>query len=570
KYGHPLYRIPIDLGFGCPNRRDSGSGCIFCPEDGARAQQIRQHDDIEMQVLTAVSFAKKRYKAKEFIAYFQAFSNTFADISVQRELYKKVLSLSNFKSVSIGTRPDCLPCETLEFLEELNKDYDLWVELGVQTIHNKTLEVINRGHTWEESLSAVEKLKERGIKTALHVILGLPCETIDDMMKTAEEIAALNIYGIKIHNLHVIKNTELEKEYEKGKVKVLNEHEYADLLIEFLRRIPAGLPVIRLITDTPEEDLVAPVWDLSKGQFEEFLIYQMKCRQVRQGDLFSTENTRVENNSFKISETSDESITFWSDDYKEHFHAKIGAYSEALSKFIKPSGITDMLARGNVRLLDICFGLGYNAFAAAGQAVDVQSGKLSIDALEMDKRVVDTAKESVYAEELKELDCRQLLSEIYSNGKYDGGYFNINMHWGDARQTISELKYKYNIVFMDPFSTQRNSELWTIEFIEKIKNVLIDSGVVVTYSSALPVRSAFLKAGFYVGNISAYGNDRAGTIAAMQADIIDEPIGLDELDFIQKTSRGIPYRDPNGILTNKTILQHRQREVELFNKKALP
>ena len=213
RYGEPLFRVPIDLEFGCPNRQQDGSGgCTFCPENGARSQQTLNSVSIENQVHDAVEFSRRRYRAKKFMAYFQAYTSTFATASEQRDLYARVLRNEQFDAVSVGTRPDCLSDETLDFLCELNRSMEVWVELGVQTANNETLKKINRGHSWEQSRDAILRLNERGLKVAVHVILGFAGETAA-IFKTAESLAELPIDGIKLHNLHLI-STQLAREHD--------------------------------------------------------------------------------------------------------------------------------------------------------------------------------------------------------------------------------------------------------------------------------------------------------------------------------------------------------------------
>ena len=288
-YGYPLYRIPIDLALGCPHRRPDGTGgCSFCPEHGARAAQTMRSKTIEEQVSSGVEFARGRYNAEHLMAYVQAFTGTFATESEQRATYERILEMFKFDAISIGTRPDCLQEATLDFLCELKERLEVWIELGVQTVHDATLSRINRGHDWETSRKAILELSERGIKTTVHVILGLPGETAEDFNTTAETLAALPIDGIKIHNLHVMKGTALAEEFTRAPFPVYDEHEYAEILIDFLRRIPASVAVVRVNTDTPEDELIAPHWNISKPVFRDYVIAEMIRRGLRQGDLLSS------------------------------------------------------------------------------------------------------------------------------------------------------------------------------------------------------------------------------------------------------------------------------------------
>ncbi len=286
RYGEALYRVPIDPGFGCPNRRSpTGGGCSFCPADGSRAHQTAAGKSVEEQVALGVAFARKRYSARRFMAYVQAFTGTFAAPEEQRRLHERILSAFPFAAISIGTRPDCLSDETLTVLGQLNGKLEVWVELGIQTVHDETLKRINRGHDWKAGRTAILTLKERGLMVAVHVILGLPGETDEHFVRTATALASLPIDGIKIHNLHVVKGTALAAEYLASPFPVFAEREYAETLASFLRRLPANLPIMRLCTDTPTEELVAPRWSLSKTQFLAHLEELMLRNGWRQGDL---------------------------------------------------------------------------------------------------------------------------------------------------------------------------------------------------------------------------------------------------------------------------------------------
>ena len=193
RYGRKLYRIPLDLALGCPNREGGfGAGCAFCAEDGSRARHLSRHLDLAGQVAAGVEFARCRYGAEPpYIAYFQAFTSTFAPAEKLRRLYREALAAADFKVVIIGTRPDALPEPVLDLLSELAREYELWIELGVQSSHDRTLELIRRGHDFAATVKAANQLAERGINAACHVIAGLPGESAEDFFRTAERIAAV-------------------------------------------------------------------------------------------------------------------------------------------------------------------------------------------------------------------------------------------------------------------------------------------------------------------------------------------------------------------------------------------
>jgi radical SAM protein (TIGR01212 family) len=290
RYGEPLQRVPIDAGFGCPNRdEDGGGGCLFCAEDGGRAVQTRRAGEWRDQIDTAVKFARDRYGAEKFMGYCQAYSGTFASYDEQSEFYRNVLDYRSFDAFSIGTRPDCLPPQTIELFQELASKTDLWVELGVQTFNDATLLRVNRGHGRDCSIEAVEKLHDAGINCAVHLIFGLPGEVDADYHESAAVASNLPISGIKFHNLHIIRNTQLAKEYFKKPFTLLDEHDYAEAVIDAIRMMPPDIPIMRLQTDTLKENLIAPHWLMKKGQFADYLQLQMKKRGFRQGDCWKLE-----------------------------------------------------------------------------------------------------------------------------------------------------------------------------------------------------------------------------------------------------------------------------------------
>ena len=285
RYGEQLQRVPVDLGFGCPNRTPEGKGgCWFCAEDGGRAIQTQHATSIEEQIDTAITFARERYDAKRFMGYCQAYSGTFASPQAQRACYEQILSYAHFDAFTIGTRPDCLTDETLSLLKSLSEKTDLWVELGVQTSNDKSLKRVNRGHDWACSQAAILRLHAAGIPCGVHAIFGFPGETEADYHKTAADLAELPISGIKFHNLHIIRNTRLAEMYIEAPFPLLDEHDYAEAVIDAIRLMPADIPIMRLQSDTAKEELIAPQWQMKKCQFTDYVTLQMEKRGLRQGD----------------------------------------------------------------------------------------------------------------------------------------------------------------------------------------------------------------------------------------------------------------------------------------------
>lgn len=601
RYGAPLFRVPIDFNLGCPNREADGSGgCTFCNVRGSKAVQTLGKQTVEEQMREAIRFARDRYGAKKYMAYIQAFSATFGER--QQPMYLDLLDAFDFTAVSIGTRPDCLTPQAYDFLVELNKHIEVWVELGVQTVHDKTLDRINRGHDWASSERAIKTLHDLGLKVAVHAILGLPGETAADFRQTADTLAALPIDAVKIHNLHIEKGTTLALEHALAPIPTLMEYDFAEHLMDFIRRMPPHIPIMRLTTDTLDDDLIAPKWHMAKGQFKDYVIQQMTCREWRQGDLFRSgregepEKGRVEElKSERVEEsegdnrsgeapcnpltfsplnlltlkpfhpvtTSDGSVTFWNEEYKEHYHTPAGARLEAEEKYLVPSRLAERFGRGDVHLLDVCFGLGYNSLCALNQTRLEASSTLSVTALEMDRRVVRAAADAIQPLETDAFDWKKTLIELYESGESRlTAQSSLSLHWGDARHTVTKLPPStYDLVFLDAFSTQRNSELWTVDFFRKIKRVMRPDALLLTYCAALPVRSGLLDAGFFVGETAPVGRARGGTIAAMRQTDIEIPLPPQELETIRSTTRGLPYRDPHGVWTNKEILRDRQERI---------
>ncbi len=294
-YGEPLQRVPVDLGFGCPNRdADGRGGCSFCAENGGRASQTLGAETWSEQIDMAVAFARKRYNANRFMGYCQAFSGTFATSQEQRRCYTRVLSHTHFDAFAIGTRPDCLEEDTIALLKDLQSETDLWIELGVQTSNDATLRRVNRGHDWACSRRAIERLHAASIPCAVHLIFGFPGETDDDFHRSATDVASLPIAGVKFHNLHVVRGTSLATAYLQKPFSVLDEHDYGEAVVDAIRLMPPDIPIMRLQTDTSAADLIAPHWQMKKGQFVDYVIRQMVKRGLRQGDWRKAEIGKAE------------------------------------------------------------------------------------------------------------------------------------------------------------------------------------------------------------------------------------------------------------------------------------
>lgn len=261
KFGAKVYKITLDGGFSCPNRDGTVSvgGCIFCDDGGSFSQAHSNKLSIQEQVETGIKTLSERFKAEKFMSYFQAYSNTYKPVNELEKIYKSALCNDKIVGISIGTRPDCVDDDKLDLIASFKNKYETWIEYGLQSIHNKTLEKINRGHDFECFLKAYEKTKERGINVCVHVIFGM-WETHEEIMQTAQKLAELNVDGIKIHMLCALRNTKLAKLYEQKEIDFMNEDEYVNLVCDFLEYIPKTTTIHRLAGNGLSKDLIAPQW----------------------------------------------------------------------------------------------------------------------------------------------------------------------------------------------------------------------------------------------------------------------------------------------------------------------
>lgn len=266
KFNEKVYKVTLDAGFSCPNRDGtlSSSGCIFCDDSGSFSQAHSNKLDVEKQLEVGMETLKKRFKAKKFLSYFQAYSNTYKPVDKLKLLYDKALTPDDVVGLSIGTRPDCVDDEKLDLIASYSKTKEVWLEFGLQSANDKTLKMINRGHDYKCFENAYLKAKDRNINVCVHVILGLMNETYDEIMYTAKTLAKLNINGIKFHMLCVLKNTQLEKIYNKNKFELLNEDEYVNLVCDFLEVLPPTTTIHRIAGNGLNKLLIEPHWIMNK------------------------------------------------------------------------------------------------------------------------------------------------------------------------------------------------------------------------------------------------------------------------------------------------------------------
>jgi len=255
--------VSVDAGFSCPNidGKISDKGCIYCDNEAFSFQaRSKKNFPLKKQIEEGIGAARKRFKAEKFIVYFQAHTNTYAPVKTLKENYDTIRGFKDIVGLSIATRPDCINEEILDLVESFAQDYEVWFEYGLQSIHNKTLKAINRGHTYEDFLKAFEATRRRRIKVCSHVIIGLPGETEEMILKTAEAMAGLKVDGIKIHPLHVVKGTPLEELFRREEYTPLELDEYIRLLKGFLERLWPETVIQRLSAFCPDDLLIAPKW----------------------------------------------------------------------------------------------------------------------------------------------------------------------------------------------------------------------------------------------------------------------------------------------------------------------
>lgn len=268
KFNEKIYKISLDGGFTCPNRdgKVAKGGCTFCSARGSGDYAGSRILSITEQFEDRKKMMEKKWKDGRYIAYFQAYTNTYAPVEELKTKYDEALAQENVVALSIATRPDCLDDDVLDFLEEINKKTYLWVELGLQTINDETAHNFNRGYDFEIFDRGLKKLQERGIEVVVHTIFGLPGESKEDMLKTIDYVAHSGAQGIKFHLLHLMKNTKMAEQYEKKEFELLSKEDYIELICKGVSMIPEEMVVHRLTGDAPRASLIGPMWSLKKWE----------------------------------------------------------------------------------------------------------------------------------------------------------------------------------------------------------------------------------------------------------------------------------------------------------------
>jgi len=292
-FGCRVQRISVDAGFTCPNRdgRISRGGCIYCDRRGSGSGAMADRgQSLDEQIVRGITWARKKYGASRFIAYFQSFTNTYGPVPRLQELYDRALQHEGMVGLSVGTRPDCVDEAVLELLAAYRENFLVWLELGLQSAHDSTLLHLNRGHDVARFDRAVDEAHAKGLNVCAHVILGLPGETRRMMMETARHLGGSAVEGVKLHALYVVAGTPLAEIYGRGGYRCLEQEEYVDLVLDFLERLPPAVVVQRLTGDPMPAELVAPLWMREKTKTLNLMIKRFEERDTWQGKTLNTDH----------------------------------------------------------------------------------------------------------------------------------------------------------------------------------------------------------------------------------------------------------------------------------------
>lgn len=284
-FGTKVFKVMLDAGFTCPNRDGTiaTGGCTFCSSRGSGDFAGKRRDDLVTQFNQIRDRQHIKWPDAKYMGYFQAYTNTYAPVNELRELYEVILEQPGVVGLSIATRPDCLPDDVIEYLAELNERTYLWLELGLQTIHEETSDLINRAHDTACFVNAVERLRRHNIRTCAHIIYGLPGETHEMMMETGRAVAAMDVQGIKIHLLHLMRKTPMVKQWEAGLLRFLEMDEYIKLVVDTLEILPPEMIVHRVTGDAPRELLIGPMWSQNKWEVLNGIDRELLVRNSWQG-----------------------------------------------------------------------------------------------------------------------------------------------------------------------------------------------------------------------------------------------------------------------------------------------
>lgn len=284
-FGEKTIKLSIDGNFTCPNRDGTvgKTGCIFCSERGSGDFTSDRNKSITEQIIEQKQIMSNKWISNTYIAYFQNYTNTYDTVENLRIKFYEALNNKDIKGIAIATRPDCINEEVVELLHEINSKTFLWIELGLQTIHDKSAKFLRRGYNLSQFDIAVKLLMNKNIKTVVHLILGLPKETNKEILDSVKYVSNLNVWGIKLHMLHIIRNTDLERYYIENKFNIMSQDEYVSIICDSLELINPNIVIHRITGDGKKSDLVAPIWTLNKLKVLSEIDRKLKERQSFQG-----------------------------------------------------------------------------------------------------------------------------------------------------------------------------------------------------------------------------------------------------------------------------------------------
>jgi radical SAM protein (TIGR01212 family) len=285
RFGGRVYKLPIDAGFTCPNRdgRVATGGCSYCDGRGSRLRESGPLPSVAEQIVRGQAYYRKHRGAGQFIAYFQTFTNTYGPLDHLRNLYDEALAQEDVIGLSVGTRPDCVPDAVIQLLQGYTDKHHVWLEFGLQSMHDRTLKMINRGHSRDIFVGALQRVAGKGIQVCTHIIVGLPGETRKDILETARFLAALPIQGIKIHALLALRGTVLGKQYEDGLIALMTRAEYVDTVCDILEILPPEMVIQRLTADGYRDIFLAPQWAVNKMEVLNAIERELERRNTHQG-----------------------------------------------------------------------------------------------------------------------------------------------------------------------------------------------------------------------------------------------------------------------------------------------
>jgi radical SAM protein (TIGR01212 family) len=558
RYGHVLYRVPIDLGLGCPHRQADGlGGCAFCGPDGARAAHLRPGMDLRAQVESGIRLARERHGANDYIAYFQAGTATHAPLERLRERVAVVLAAGAFPVLVFATRPDCLPTPVLDWLAELGKEREVWVELGVQTSHDATLARLHRGHDFACTVRAARELHARGIGVAAQVILGLPGEGQAEFLETARRLREQPFGGIKMHHLQIVRGSGFEALWRRGEIEVMDEHAYGEVLMGFLREIPADWPVMRLAADAPAEQLLAPHWWMTKAEFRHYIDRLMRRRGWRQGDRPAA--LAPPPIPVTAAVPLDQTRRF----LPATLHGECRRAFSPLAVLLRAADVQMPEPTRDAVVLAIGFGRGHLALDGLDLLPAQAATAVVMHAIACDPAALAHMRADYP-------DYSGPIAALEVCGRCQWTRLKVLMHRGDPRQAAVRLAGTADLVLLEPETVEALPLVFSIDFLRRLVRLLPAHGVLLSASSSPALRGALLRLGLSVGRSNDPTFPRGGTVAAWKPACIRIPLPDHERRMALDSTAGIPYRDRALNWSSQRILQYHERLAERMRRRGMP